>query len=347
MQYDNVIILLLIYFYDHLKIQYAHFLLLHKNYIDSKKYAKYINSVVKKNEFIDIHYDTMDYFKEGDTNKTLLIYTSGGIGDKIMYSRFIKRVCEMNKNNKIIFLIDDNLFWIYSHVYKDVENIRLVKHSNFRSILYFDYHINVIMLMYCLNMTYETLYIDNYLSNLPESQILLDDIIDPLKINIVINWHGNYQNTNEKYNRGMNLKNMIVLFENECLKNINWITVQKEVNKEEMEILKKYNVKNLCDTIDNDCDSFKDTITLLKKVDLVISTDTSLVHIASTMDIKCWSLLTVGCDWRWGKDKFCAWYPKLKMIRQKSVGDWNYVIKTVMSALIVIEKKRTVCNNDS
>ena len=329
----------------HLKKQYAHLLLKNKNYTESKKYAKYINHVVNKTVNADIHYDTMDYFKEDDKDKILLIYTSGGIGDKIMYSRFVKKVCETNKDNKIIFLIDDNLFWIYNHVYKDIENIRLVKHSNFGSILYFDYHINVNMLMYYLNLTYETIYYDRYLINLPESHISLDGIIEPSKMNVVINWHGNYQNICEKYNRGMDLKNMITLFENESLKNINWISVQKEVNNEEREIFKKYNVKNLCEIIDNGSDSFKDTITILKHVDLVISTDTSLVHIACTMDVQCWAMLAVGCEWRWSRDKCCSWYPNLKMIRQKTPGNWSNVMKTVLSALIILEKKRTVDNS--
>jgi hypothetical protein len=330
----------------HLKKEYAHILLKHKNYVDSKKYAKYLNTVEVKN--LNISCETMDYFKTDDINKTLLIYTSGGVGDKIMFTRFVRKVCEMNKQNKIIFMIDNNLYWIYRHIYSDIDNLQIIS-TNQSSLLlmtHFDYHINITMLMYYLGITYETLYTDYYLSDLPESQICLKDIIDPLKTNIVINWHGNYQNACEKHNRGMDLKNMIPLFENEELKSINWISVQKEVDQEEIDILQKYNVKNLYKIIDNDGDAFKDTLTILKKVDLVISTDTSLVHIAATADIKCWVLLTVGCEWRWGKDKVCAWYPKIKMIRQKTIGQWEPVIKTVMKALIVTQTPKIVMSED-
>lgn len=324
----------------HLKTQYAHFLLKNKNYTDSKKYVKYLNKAEATN--LNINYDTMSYFKENDVNKTLFIYAGGGFGDKIMFARFIRKVCETNPNNKIIFMIDDCLCWIYSHIYRDIENIRVIgQNSMMLSFINFDYHVNIIMLMFYLSVTYETLYTDYYLTDVPESQICLKDIIDPCKKNIVINWHGNYQNICEKNNRGMNLKNMIPLFENEQLKNINWISVQKEVNQEEIDILQKYNVKNLYKIIDNDGDAFKDTLTILKNVDLVISTDTSLVHIAATANIKCWALLTVGCEWRWGKDKLCAWYPKIKLIRQKTIGDWNHVIKTIMKALIIIQQPKT------
>ena len=334
----------------HLKQQYGQLLLKNKNYTsDTKNYAKYINTVVANAPNLNIHYDNMGYFKKDDKNKTLLIYPSGGFGDKIMYCRFIRKVCETNEknNNYVIFLIDDSLYWMYSYIYSDIKNIKIIKHSQRYLVTPHDYHINITMLMYYLDLTYETMYTDYYLTCLPESQICLDDIIVPTKKNIVINWHGNYENSCEKYNRGMNLSSMIPLFENESLSNINWISVQKEVNKEEIDILKKYNVKNLYNVIDNDGDAFKDTLTILKKVDLVISTDTSLTHIAATANVKCWALLTTGCDWRWMTDNtnICTWYPKIKLIKQKSIGQWGSVITKVVKALIIIETKNTNTTN--
>ena len=334
----------------HLKQQYGQLLLKNKNYTsDTKNYAKYINTVVADGPNLNIHYENMNYFKKDDKNKTLLIYPSGGFGDKIMYCRFIRKVCETNQenNNYVIFLIDDSLYWIYSFIYSDIKNIKIIKHSQRYLVTPHDYHINITMLMYYLDITYETMYTDYYLTCLPESQICLDDIIDPTKKNIVINWHGNYENSCEKYNRGMNLSSMIPLFENESLSNINWISVQKEVNKEEINILKKYNVKNLYNVIDNDGDAFKDTLTILKKVDLVISTDTSFTHIAATANVKCWALLTTGCDWRWITDNIniCTWYPKIKLIKQKSIGQWGSVITKVVKALIIIETKNTTNTN--
>ena len=334
----------------HLKQQYGQLLLKTKNYTsDTKNYAKYINTVVANAPNLNIHYDNMGYFKKDDKNKTLLIYPSGGFGDKIMYCRFIRKVCETNEknNNYVIFLIDDSLYWMYSYIYSDIKNIKIIKHSQRYLVTPHDYHINITMLMYYLDLTYETMYTDYYLTCLPESQICLDDIIVPTKKNIVINWHGNYENSCEKYNRGMNLSSMIPLFENESLSNINWISVQKEVNKEEIDILKKYNVKNLYNVIDNDGDAFKDTLTILKKVDLVISTDTSLTHIAATANVKCWALLTTGCDWRWMTDNtnICTWYPKIKLIKQKSIGQWGSVITKVVKALIIIETKNTNTTN--
>ena len=80
---------------------------------------------------------------------------------------------------------------------------------------------------------------------------------------------------------------------------------------------------------------------------MVISTDTSFTHIAATANVKCWALLTTGCDWRWITDNIniCTWYPKIKLIKQKSIGQWGSVITKVVKALIIIETKNTTNTN--
>lgn len=323
-----------------LKIQYGHFLLKGKNYVDSEKYVKYMNTVVATGPFPRIHYDEMSYFKKGDVGKTLLIYASGGLGDKIMFARFIRMVCETNIENKVIFLVDDCLYWIYQYVYQDIPNIQLVKYSERNFLPYYHYHTNITMLMFCLGLTYETIYVDYYLSDLPTTKISLENIIDPLKMNVVINWHGNYQNVGEKFNRGMSLEQMIPLFECEQLSHIRWISVQKEVSQPESAILAKYNVTNLFNSIDNAGNAFNDTLTIFKKVELVISTDTSLLHVAATANVRSWGLLSFDPDWRWLPEATCVWYPKLKMIRQKKIGQWGSVINTVKKALCTIQTNR-------
>ena len=326
----------------HLKKEYG--LLLLENQTgplsDIRHYAKYLNTVVATGGNFNIHYNNMDYFKKDDRNKKLLIYGSGGFGDKIMFCRFIRRVCETNQanNNSVIFLVDDNLYWIYSHIYRDLKNIQVIRLSQRNITPITDYHINITMLMYYLGLTYDTLYMDYYLTDLPESQICLDKIIDPNKKNLVINWHGNYQNSDEKHKRGMHLRNMIPLFESEESANINWISVQPEVSPEEIDILKRYNVINLHNVVDKNGDSFKDTLTILKKVDLVITTDTALAHLAATANVGCWIMLSSGCEWRWKwktkNNDANLWYPKMKMIRQNSIGQWGPVINEVIGGLI-------------
>ncbi len=87
--------------------------------------------------------------------------------------------------------------------------------------------------------------------------------------------------------------------------------------------------------LDNAGDAFKDTVTLLQAVDLVITTDTSLAHLAETMNVPCWCILTIGCDWRW-KPADHLWYPNVKPFRQNAVSSWDNVIADLSTALCAI-----------
>jgi len=195
----------------------------------------------------------------------------------------------------------------------------------------YDYHTNITMLMYHLNLTYETIYIDYYLENINGNPIDTSNILDTNKRNIIINWCGNKTNIMERYNRSIELVKLVPVFK-EYTSTVNWISIQKVVSNEERYILNENNVKNYGDAFDNDGDAYKDTVTLLKGVDLVITTDTSLVHLAGTMNIPCWCLLTIGCDWRWTYEKN-NWYPNVKTFRQNRLSNWDNVISEVIKEL--------------
>ena len=187
------------------------------------------------------------------------------------------------------------------------------------------------MLHSYLNLSYEKLYIDYYMENIQSDNKLTDDIlyniIDHTKLNIIINWKGNKQNLNEKYNRMIPLKDLLKILDNGKIKEkVNFISIQKDISDEEQLLLKKNNIKNMS-TIDNNENAFSNSLQIMKKCNLVISTDTSIVHIAGTANIKCCVLLTKGCDWRWTRnDEHTKWYPKLKLFRQNQIHDWHTVI---------------------
>ena len=76
--------------------------------------------------------------------------------------------------------------------------------------------------------------------------------------------------------------------------------------------------------------SFMDTAALMKNLDLVITVDTSLLHLAGALDVPVWGILPAGSDYRWlrsGTDTF--WYPSMKLFRQKSFNDWYAMIKQI------------------
>jgi len=323
---------------DAYHLSYGSALLEKKQYDVPLHYIRNLQKVTANGPGLDIRPETMSYFNINDTNKTLLIYMAGGFGDKIMFPRFIPLICEQNPENKIIFMVDDCLSWIYEDLFKDINNITIIKESHkgmIGSFMKFDYHTNITFLFHHLKLSYADIYIDYWDTTrmVSKSNFNLETILDTKKKNIVINWHGNYLNAHE-YIRGMKLEKLIPLFEKFKNKNINWISVQKTFSKEEGEILKKYNVHNVGSIIDNDGDSFKDTIKIFKNIDLVISTDTSLVHLAGHMDVPCWCLLYIGCEWRWTRrDISTKWYPKIKLIRQIEFNCWDNVIVKVINEL--------------
>ena len=75
---------------------------------------------------------------------------------------------------------------------------------------------------------------------------------------------------------------------------------------------------------------FSDTAALIASLDLVISVDTAVVHLAGALGKPVWVLLQYAPDWRWYPDgDACVWYPTLRMYRQQRRGDWPEVIARV------------------
>ena len=84
-------------------------------------------------------------------------------------------------------------------------------------------------------------------------------------------------------------------------------------------------------------EDFVDTAKYIEELDLVISVDTAVAHLAASMNKKVWLLLDYAPDWRWGlEDSKTIWYPSLQIFRQKKAGDWNGLIKNILQALKTI-----------
>ena len=76
------------------------------------------------------------------------------------------------------------------------------------------------------------------------------------------------------------------------------------------------------------------TAALIAELDLVISVDTSIVHLAGALARPCWVLLPFAPDWRWLLDRDDSpWYPSLRLFRQRAPRDWADVVVRVTSAL--------------
>ena len=79
------------------------------------------------------------------------------------------------------------------------------------------------------------------------------------------------------------------------------------------------------------------TAALIAGLDLVITVDTMVAHLAGALDRPTWLLLKHGADWRWMDDRLdCPWYPSMRLYRQAVAGDWSEVITRVAADLAAL-----------
>tara|TARA_A100001015_G_scaffold266111_1_gene315028 strand:+ start:76 stop:1665 length:1590 start_codon:yes stop_codon:yes gene_type:complete len=313
---------------EYCKRQYSSHCLLKKKYINN--FNNYINYISGPN----VNYNNMSFFKENDVNKTLLIYDGGGIGDKFMVSRFIPLLCEKYKSNKIIFFLNEHICWFFNDCFKDIYNLEIISYSNPNLLSHFDYHCNLLSLLTHLKINYNDILFSPLFKDInyqykDNHKKIIDSIIESNKKTYIFNWKGNSKNCHELSNRRMELTNAIPLFK---LPNINWVVITKDITKNEHNILKKNGVFYYGDILDNGANCFEDSVSIIKHVDGVFSTDTSLVHLSANLDIKTYALLTLGCEWRWTQnDEFTTWYPNMILLRQTKFDDWSNVINSILN----------------
>ena len=83
-----------------------------------------------------------------------------------------------------------------------------------------------------------------------------------------------------------------------------------------------------------DLTDFLETAALIANLDLVISVDTAVAHLAGAMGKPAWILLKQRADWRWGEGSSeSPWYPTARLVRQARQGDWAGVMTNVAEAL--------------
>jgi hypothetical protein len=109
---------------------------------------------------------------------------------------------------------------------------------------------------------------------------------------------------------------------------LEWICVQKDVSPEEQAL-----AGILCfGDAQND---FADAAALVEQMDLIITVDTSVAHLAGALGKPVWIMLPYHADWRWLLDRDDSpWYPTARLFRQERHGDWDGVVERVRRALM-------------
>ena len=110
-----------------------------------------------------------------------------------------------------------------------------------------------------------------------------------------------------------------------------FVSLQKDVRTGDVTVLKdQSDMLHFGDTLQD----FSDTAALISNLDLVISVDTSVAHLAGALAKPVWVLLPYVCDWRWLLDREDSpWYPTARLFRQDDTRAWDNVIARVHCAL--------------
>ncbi|MEP6670567.1 MAG: tetratricopeptide repeat protein [Chthoniobacter sp.] len=86
---------------------------------------------------------------------------------------------------------------------------------------------------------------------------------------------------------------------------------------------------------------FADTAAFMAELDLIISVDTAVAHLAGALGRPVWTLLPFVPDWRWGLEREdTPWYPTMRLFRQPALGDWDTVVQRVAGELETMATQR-------
>ncbi len=139
-------------------------------------------------------------------------------------------------------------------------------------------------------------------------------------------WTGSKHHANDR-RRSMALATLAPLF---AVPDIAWFTLQREDDEIEAALVPAARVLRRV-TEPNDFDG---TAALVAELDMVITVDTGIGHLAGALARRTWILLPFAPDWRWRLERSVSpWYPTARLFRQPRPGDWDAVVREVAAAL--------------
>jgi tetratricopeptide (TPR) repeat protein len=113
------------------------------------------------------------------------------------------------------------------------------------------------------------------------------------------------------------------------------LSLQKGSGREQLPAVASYlPVIDLADRLDETTGGFMDTAAVMKNLDLVVTSDTSIAHLAGALGVPVWVALALGADWRFLLEREDSpWYPTMRLFRQTQMGDWDGVFERIAAEL--------------
>ena len=257
------------------------------------------------------------------TGKTLFVHWEQGLGDTLQFCRFGKATAA--RGIKTIISVQQPLWGLLQQLRPAVD---IIGHDAVPTA--YDYHCPLLSLPGPLGVTFNSipseqsyLAANSALSSAWNARLAARQASPKLRIGVA--WSGNADHKNDQ-NRSMALKALAPIFTVDA----HWISLQKEVPPGDAALLTELPVTPLGSSLTD----FADTAALIDNLDLVITVDTSVAHLAGAMGKPVWIMLAYHTDWRWFLEGAASpWYPSARLFRQDRSRSWENVVARVQGAV--------------
>jgi tetratricopeptide (TPR) repeat protein len=255
---------------------------------------------------------------------TLLLHFEQGLGDTIQCVRYAQLV--KARGGTVIVQCQDALLGVLAGC-PGVD--RLVGESE--SLPPFDLHAPLLSLPMIFGTTVGTIpRVTEYATASPDLVARWRERLSPLAgFKVGISWQGNASYPKDRY-RSIPLRFFMALAQ---VPGVSFVSLQKGAGAAQL-AEHRFPVLDFSQELDEAAGPFMDTAAIMKNVDLVITSDTVIPHLAGALGVPAWVALPFAPDWRWLLERDDSpWYPEMRLFRQKALGDWTGVFAEIERAL--------------
>jgi tetratricopeptide (TPR) repeat protein len=253
--------------------------------------------------------------------KTILLHGEQGFGDVIQFCRYVPLVAEHAA--RVILEVPDSLHELVGTLSGSAQIV-----SRGQPLPQFDLHCPLLSLPLAFATRLETIPAATpYLHASPQQAMSWNARLGPKRrLRIGLAWAGRQTHKND-HNRSVSFSSLMPLLDFDAT----FVSLQREVRMSDTTTL-----RDRSDVLHfgGDLNNFSDTAAIISNLDLVISVDTSVAHLAGALGKPVWILLPYVPDWRWLLDREDSpWYPTARLFRQNHTRTWDDVILCVRCAL--------------
>ena len=259
---------------------------------------------------------------EGQTlaGETVLLYKEGGFGDTIQFARYAPLVAE--RGARVILEVQPAL----KRLFQTLDGVDLLVKRG-PELPEFDFQANLADLPRIFGTTLQTVPDKPYLSANPVLTRVWRKRLGSSGFKVGLVWAGNPAFPDARH-KSIALQQLAPLA---SCRGIKWVSLQK--GAEPSELAAAPDGMRLL-SIDERLVDFADTAAVIENLDLVITIDTAVAHLAGALGRPVWVLLPLVPDWRWLVEREDSpWYPSMRLFRQTELGNWAAVVERVAREL--------------